>query len=72
MLRLPSAQPKTFDADSYAVPAGYVEKVAADFVELTRTDQGKRFLCRLGLFRAQPALAFVQNRSSKRSGRRSY
>lgn len=36
--RSPPRNQNTFDADSYAVPAGYVEKVAADFVDLTRTD----------------------------------
>ncbi len=59
-LAVASAQPKTFDGYNYVAPAGYVEKVAENFVELTRTDPGKRFLCRLGLFRAQPALASVE------------
>ncbi len=60
VIAVASAQPKTFDGYNYVAPAGYVEKVDSNFVELTRTDPGKRFLCRLGLFRPQPALASVE------------
>ncbi|MBX9602761.1 MAG: hypothetical protein K2X35_17290 [Bryobacteraceae bacterium] len=49
------AQPalQSFDVYTYPAPAGYHMREGRDFIEWSRIDQGKRFYCQIGLFRAQ-------------------
>ena len=49
-----AGQTRSFDAYTYALPAGYSEKATRTFVQLNRIDTAKQLACQFGLYPVQP------------------